>query len=128
MDAVLPYPMPYEPDIGAHHDRYLKAADWAAVRDAVRQLYPEYAEFFPEVLKQRYLYNYNIVMARKPVLAEYCGWLFPLLERLEETSVPPGAERADRYVGYAAETLATLYFMYNKDRLTIAHAGCRFLT
>lgn len=128
VDVVLPYPMPYEPDIEAHHKRYLKEADWAAVQEAVRRLCPEYAEFFPKVLGQRYLYNYNIVIARRPVLEEYCSWLFPILNRLEENSVPPASERADRYIGYAAETLETLYFMFNKDRLRIAHAGCRFLT
>lgn len=128
IDAVLPYPMPYEPDIGMHHKRYLKEEDWNAVRNAVRHLYPEYASFFQQVLKQRYFFNYNIVLARKAVLEEYCSWLFPVLERLEKTSVPKGSDRADRYVGYAGETLATLYFMYNKDRLRIAYAGCRFLS
>lgn len=128
VDVVLPYPMPYEPDIEAHHNRYLKAEDWKALRGAISELYPEYAEFFPKVLKQKYLYNYNIMLAKKGVLAEYCGWLFSILERLEENSVPPGADRADRYVGYAGESLATLYFMYNRDKLHIVHSGCRFLT
>lgn len=128
VDVVLPYPMPYEPDIGAHHERYLAAGDWEAVQNAVLRLHPEYTDFFQKVLQQRYLYNYNIILARKAVLADYCSWLFPILERLEETSVPQGADRADRYVGYAGETLATLYFMYHKDRLRITHAGCRFLT
>nr|WP_321152053.1 DUF4422 domain-containing protein [uncultured Acetatifactor sp.] len=127
VDVVLPYPMPYEPDIEAHHNRYLKEEDWNAVQNAVSGLYPEYGDFFPHVLKQRYLYNYNIVLAKKNVLAEYCDWLFPILEQLEENSVPRGADRADRYVGYAGETLATLYFMYNRDKLNIAHTGCRFL-
>lgn len=128
VDVVLPYPMPYEPDIEAHHNRYLKKADWEAARDAVVRLYPEYGAFLPKVLKQQYLYNYNIILARKEVLTEYCNWLFPILEQLEESSVPRGADRADRYVGYVGESLATLYFMHNKDRLNIAHAGCRFLT
>ena len=52
---------------------------------------------------------------------------FPILERVEELSVPIGANRADRYIGYVGETLATLYFMVNKDKLNVAHAGCRFL-
>jgi len=128
VDVVLPYPMPYEPNIEAHHNRYLKDEDWNAVTAAVRKLAPKYAEFFPKVLKQRYLYNYNIILARKEVLADYCNWLFPILEQLEENSAPPGADRADRYVGYAGESLATLYFMYHYDKLNIAHAGCRFLT
>lgn len=128
VDAVLPYPMPYEPDIGAHHRRYLKQEDWDAVRKAVLENTPEYSEAFSAILKQRFFYNYNIIVARKAVLEGYCSWLFPILERVEELSIPKGTERADRYIGYVAETLETLYFMLHKDRLNITHAGCRFLT
>ena len=127
VDVVLPYPMPYEPDIEEHHKQYLRDEDWDAVRKAVQELEPEYADRFREVLKQRYLYNYNIILARKEVLADYCCWLFPILERIEESSVPVGKDRNDRYIGYIGETLETLYFMVNRDGLHIAHAGCRFL-
>ncbi|MBQ2885483.1 MAG: DUF4422 domain-containing protein [Alphaproteobacteria bacterium] len=127
VDVVLPYPMPYEPNIEAHHERYLKAVDWKALLTALEELQPEYAEKFPQVLGQQYLYNYNIVLARKEVLRDYCRWLFPILERVEELSEPKGWERQDRYIGYMGETLSTLYFMANRDRLNIAHAGCRFL-
>lgn len=128
VDVVLPYPMPYEPDIEAHHKRYLKDADWKAMVAALRELHPEYAEKLPGILGQQYLYNYNIMLARKEVLADYCAWLFPILERTEDLSEPKGYDRQDRYIGYMGETLATLYFMSNKDRLNITHAGCRFLT
>lgn len=127
VDVVLPYPMPYFPDIEAHHERYLKKEDWNAVLAALHELYPEQEEGLLRILKQSYLCNYNIVIARKSVLADYCNWLFPLLERIEELSVPKGCERADRYIGYMGETLSTLYFMYHKDELNIVHAGCRFL-
>ena len=133
VDVVLPYPMPYEPDIEEHHRRYLKEEDWKVVRRAVWELQPEYSKAFPSVLEQKYLYNYNIILARKGVLAEYCEWLFPILSRVEELSVPRGKDRADRYIGYIAETLETLYFMYHaacqpaENRLNIMHAGCRFL-
>lgn len=128
VDAVLPYPMPYEPNIEVHHERYLKQKDWEAVRKAVLELQPEYAYSFPKILGQRFLYNYNLVLARKEVLRAYCEWLFPILERIEELSAPKGTERSDRYVGYAGETLTTLYFMHHKEKLHIVHAGCRFLT
>ncbi len=128
VDVVLPYPMPYEPDIEEHHKRYLKDTDWSALLKAVEELQPEYAKAFPTILHQQYLYNYNIILARKRVLTAYCGWLFPILERVEQLSVPRGWERQDRYIGYMGETLETLYFMYNWDKLTIVHAGCRFLT
>lgn len=128
VDVVLPYPMPYEPDIEEHHKRYLQEEDWKAVLMALEEVQPIYAEKFGEVLKQKYLYNYNIIIARKTVLAEYCNWLFPVLERVEELSIPKGKDRKDRYIGYVGETLETLYFMVNKDRLNIKHSGCKFLT
>ena len=72
---------------------------------------------------KRLLYNYNIIFARRGVLSNYCKWLFPILERTEELSVPEGAECADRYIGYLGENLLTLYFMYNRDGLNIRHTG-----
>ena len=127
VDVILPYPMPYEPNIHAHHERYLKDVDWKALLSALSELQPQYAEAFPEILEQQYLYNYNVIFARKSVLRDYCEWLFPILERTEELSVPKGSERADRYIGYMGETLETLYFMKNADRLNIVHTGCRML-
>ncbi len=128
VDVVLPYPLSYEPDIGEHHKRYIKEADWDALLQALEELSPQYAAAFGDILAQPYLYNYNIVIARKEVLAAYCSWLFPILERIEELSIPKGFERSDRYIGYMGETLATLYFMANRNKMNIVHAGCRFLT
>lgn len=125
VDVVLPYPLPYEPDIHVHHERYIKEVDWRAMLQALRELQPEYAETFPEMLRQRYLYNYNVILAKKSVLRDYCDWLFPILERTEALSEPKGCERSDRYIGYMGETLETLYFMKNAGRLTMVHTGCR---
>ena len=128
VDVVLPYPMPYEPDIEEHHKRYLADCDWKALLTALEELQPEYAHAFPAILHQQYFYNYNIILARKSVLREYCSWLFPILERIEQLSSPKGWERQDRYIGYMGETLETLYFMYNRNNLNIVHTGCKFLT
>lgn len=128
VDVVLPYPMPYEPNIHAHHERYLKDADWDALLSALQELQPEYADVFDEVLEQQYLYNYNVILAKKPVLRDYCEWLFPILEQTERLSIPKGSERADRYIGYMGETLETLYFIKNAKKLNIVHAECKFFT
>ncbi|MBQ9609455.1 MAG: DUF4422 domain-containing protein [Lachnospiraceae bacterium] len=128
VDVVLPYPMPYEPDINAHHNRYLKDIDWNAMLAALSELSPEYAKAFQDILKQQFMYNYNVILAKKDVLRDYCAWLFPILERTEELSVPKGSERADRYIGYMAETLETLYFIHNKDKLKIVHTGCKLFS
>lgn len=127
VDVVLPYPLPYEPDINAHHERYIKGMDWHVALQALEELQPEYAEVFPEILRQQYLYNYNLILAKKNILREYCEWLFPILFRIEELSVPKECMRNDRYIGYLGETFETLYFMKNADRLNIMHSECRML-
>lgn len=125
IDVLLPYPLIYEPDINMHHERYLKDGDWKALLEALEELQPEYADFFCDVLRQQCLYNYNVIIAKEQVLRDYCEWLFPILERVEELSIPKGSERSDRYIGYMGETLETLYFMKNKDMLKIAHKECK---
>lgn len=127
IDAVLPYPMPYEPNIEAHHLRYLSDVEWKAVLQALEELEPEYAKALSWFLKQEYMYNYNIILAKGKVINEYCRWLFPILFRIEEIINPDGCKVPNRYIGYIGETLESLYFMYNKDKLKTAHAGCRFL-
>lgn len=128
IDVILPYPTLHEPDIREHHARYLKETDWEAMLCALRELQPEYAEAYTDILHQPYMYNYNMLIAKAEVLAAYCAWLFPVLERTEELSSPRGWERGDRYIGYLGENLLTLYFMYHRERLNIVHTGRIMLT
>ena len=130
VDAVLLYLMPYEPNIHAHHERYIKKGDWDVLTQALNELEPEYADAFRQVLEQQYLYNYNVILAKKSVLRSYCSWLFPILMRTEELT--DGKNRSDRYIGYMAETLETLYFIKNSDKfggkLNIVHTVCKLYT
>lgn len=128
VDAVLPYPMLYEPDIRAHHTRYVKDGDWQAMRAALIELQPRYAEAFDEIFTGRYFYNYNILVATPKVFADYCAWLFPILERIEELCQPEREDRADRYMGYLGENLLTLYFRYHSCDFKIVHTGRLMLT
>ncbi len=121
VDAVLPYPLPYDPNIHAHHERYINDSDWEGLLTALEELEPEYSSCFDTVLSQQWLYNYNVIFAKKSVLRDYCSWLFPILQRTEE--ITNASSRSDRYIGYMAETLETLYFMKNKS-LHIAHTVC----
>lgn len=128
VDVILQYPTIHEPDISEHHARYIKEEDWKAMLQALYELQPEYAKAFSSVLAQPYFYNYNIIVAKTKILEEYCKWLFPILERTEELSIPKGIERADRYIGYLGENLMTLYFLYHKKDLNIIHTGRIMLT
>ena len=128
IDAILPFPTIHEPDIGEHHARYINESDWKAVLCALEELAPEYYAAYENIFSQEYMYNYNIIIAKAAVLQRYCEWLFPILKRVEELSVPKGSERADRYIGYIGENLLTLYFLYHKDQMNLVHTGRIMLT
>ncbi len=128
IDVVLPYPMPYDPSMEAHHRRYLSDNEWRAVLTALGELCPQYTKEFEEILGQEYFYNYNILLAKRKVLDAYCNWLFPLLFKIEEMNDQDGRKAPNRFIGYVGETLETLYFMYHKHNLRIAYTGIRFLT
>ncbi len=128
IDVILPFPTVHEPDICEHHERYICSSDWDAAKQALKELQPEYYAAYDNIFSGKYLYNYNMIIAKTEVLKKYCEWLFPILERVEELSVPKGSERADRYIGYIGESLLTLYFMHNENRLNIVHTGKIMLT
>ncbi|WP_049960325.1 DUF4422 domain-containing protein [Pseudobutyrivibrio sp. LB2011] len=127
IDVVLPFPLTYEPNIEEHRKRYLKDEDWAALRRAIEELHPEQEPQIEEILKQKWLFNYNVLLAKKSVLQEYCQWLFPILAKVEEYSIPNESSRSDRYLGYMGETLETIFFMLNSEKYKITHAGCKLL-
>ncbi len=128
VDVVASYPTLHEPDIKEHHARHLSEEDWEAMLKALEEIWPEYRTAYEDIFSQEYLYNYNMMIAKREVLADYCAWLFPILQRTEELTTPRGWERSDRYIGYMGENLMTLYLLYNKDRLNIVHTGRLMLT
>lgn len=123
VDAVLPFPMVYTPGISQQRTRWIKETDWQAVRQALEELSPEYATHIDQIDSQPYYLNYNIIIAKRGVLDQYCSFLFPILKRVEELT--DGANRHDRYIGYIGEYLCTLYFLTNEqqEKMKIRHAA-----
>ena len=129
VDVILPYPSVHYPDISGQHKRYINEDDWNAMLMAMKEVAPEYYEaYIKDVSKQRYFYNYNMLIAKSEVFDDYCNFLFTVLEKTEELTVPKGWERADRFAGYLGENLTTIYFRKNRDKLKIVHAGKLWLT
>ena len=123
VDVVLPYPMIHYPNAAVHHTWYVTEKDWELMKRVVKDLYPEYWKKFDAVFSAPDFYNYNMLVAKKQVFADYCAWLYPILDRIEELSDPPGSVRNDRYTAYLSESLETLFFMANLNNLKIFHTG-----
>ena len=123
VDVVLPYPMIHYPNSAIQHTWYVAEKEWELTKRVVAEIYSEYGKCFDEVFNAPEFYNYNMLVAKKDVFADYCAWLYPILDRIEEISEPKGAGRRDRYTAYLSESLETLYFMANLKNLKIYHTG-----
>lgn len=129
-DVILPYPSIHYPNISTQHTRYIKDSDWRAMLKALEETAPAYLEAYEKSVRdgEQFFYNYNMLIAKAEVFDDYCQFLFRVLERTEEITMPKGADRADRFAGYMGENLTTIYFLKNRDRLKIAYAGKIWLT
>lgn len=82
---------------------------------------PEEYGRFAAILRTPYLYNYNMLIARKEVFDDYCGWIFPLLKEITKKSEEIEGDRLPRYIGRIGEVLTSLYFMRNRKGWKITH-------
>lgn len=121
INVVLPLPFVCYPDTSGQYERYISEDDFRVLQQAVQEVAPEYANAMTEILGNQYLYNYNMFLADRHTYTMYCEWLFLILDKVEQIVLEKMPERADRYIGYLGEVLTSVYFLYNKERLKIAH-------
>lgn len=57
--------MIYESDIQVHHKRYLSEEEWMALLQALEELYPNYAEAYKDILKNRIFITIILYWLRK---------------------------------------------------------------
>ena len=123
VDVILPYPSVHYPDIRSQHEFCIHDGDWRAMLQALSEVAPDYYEAYDEIFSGHYFYNFNMLIARREVFDDYCRFIFSVLERAEQLTIPKGWERTDRFAGYMGENLTTLYFRKNRNRLKVVHAG-----
>ncbi len=126
-DVILPLPFVCEPNTSGQYERYLQEKDQKVMWKVLEEKYPVFYEKAKVVLEGKYLYNYNILIARKDVFVAYSDWLFGLLEEIAyecEKEKRPG--RLARYIGRIGEVLTSLYFTVNEHGLKIVHGEKRW--
>lgn len=94
--------------------------DWEVMLEAISKLYPEYYLVADKVQRGCYYYAYNMFITRREILNSYCEWLFALLSYCEEKIKIKQDAYQNRYPGFLAERLMTIYFIYNNYRIAVA--------
>lgn len=122
IDVILPLPFVCYPDASGQYGRYLLQSDIDIMLDVLKEQDRKYFEEVLNILKMPYLYNYNMLIARKEVFDDYCSWLFPILKETAYRCEMRREKRMPRYIGRIGEVLTSLYFMQNIKKWRIAHA------
>lgn len=123
IDVILPYPVFYYPGMRVEHLRYVDESDWRAMLKALKTVAPDYDKAYESIADEPYFYNYNMLIARREIFDDYSSFLFAVLEETERNLAVKEMDRADRFAGYLAENLTTIYFRANREKYKIAHAG-----
>lgn len=95
--------------------------------EAIGKLTPDYVEAADMVQNGRFYSGYNMLVARKRILDRYCEWLFPILAYCEQNCQKKEDRYQNRYIGFLAERLLSIYFTYHKKDYKIVYGRKHFV-
>ena len=101
--------------------------DWEIMMEAVGILQPKYQKAAEEVEKGIYYYGYNMFFARKEIVDDYCSWLFPILAYCEGHCEKKEDPYQNRYIGFLAERLLTIYLKGHEGKYKVVHVRKHFV-
>ena len=91
-------------------------------RDIIEESYPEYLGTFDKVLSQSSFANYNMFIASKSLINEYCSWVFPILGEVENRI---DLDKFPRVFGLISEAIFNVWIEYN--HLNVKECKVRYL-
>ncbi len=97
--------------------------DWELMRRAIRKLHPEYADTLNIFESQHFMCTHNMTIMRRGIFDEYCEFMFDILLDIEYYYLQI-CDRRDRYLGFIAEILTSLFILHHKD--TYRYAICDY--
>lgn len=98
--------------LGRQLQSFIGKNDYHKIMVALKTTYPDYYETALKILDYKWHIQFNMLIAKKEFVNNYCEWLFGLLNPLVEfTGVEVFRKRS---IGYISEILLnTLYFVHN---------------
>ena len=119
-DAVLPVARDYMVEtnylqyIHSHH-----AEDLASTRRIIAERHPEYLSAYDRRMAMTKGHRFNMFIMKKPLLDEYCSWLFDILFELEKSlDISDYSDYDRRVFGFVAERLIDVWIDKNDIRIT----------
>lgn len=112
-DVIVPKPYYFRKSLEKEYARAHMSNDWIELEKILRLRYSD--EIIKHVFSSNKLYPYNMFIAQKPFVNEYCEWLFPLLFELEgKIDFRNKDAYQSRIFGFLSERLFTLFLTLKK--------------
>ena len=74
-----------------------------------------------------FYYAYNMFIAKSEVFDAYCEWLFPILKYCEDHCGNHVDLYQNRFIGFLAERLLTVFIIANKNNLHVEVISKHFI-
>lgn len=101
-----------------HYNHFHRAEDMTACRNVIEEFYPRYVPAFEFMLKQQYIYCYNMFITSRNIANDYAQWLFDILAKLEKIIYIPYDDKYQRrLLGFLAERLFNVYVWHNRLKI-----------
>ena len=117
VDVILPKRRKYYIEtLYSHYAHSHGEEQLKMTRQIIEELCPEYLDAFDIVMKRTWGNMFNMFIMKQEYFQQYCGWLFPILEELEQridTSEMSAFEK--RYIGRISECLMNVWI--EKERI-----------
>lgn len=106
---------------------FLTPEMWELTEKAIERISPDYLDAWEKLDVSFFLLPCNMFIMRRGIFEDYCSWVFAILEEVDRYYLEQGIQRNDRYLGYIAELLNTVYAMKNKDTLKKGYVYMKIL-
>ena len=114
-DIILPKKRHYYIEsIYEHYKNTMYVEPLDITGDIIREKYPEYYPAFQDLHKRTSAHLFNMFIMKKEIAANYCDWLFSILDELENrTDYTQYDAFHARYFGRISERLMDVYIQTN---------------
>lgn len=104
----------YGPTIREYYRGWHYEEDLNAVENVIKQLYPEYAKTFTEVMDSNRIPMFNMMATSKELFDGYCEWLFSILFMAsKEIDLAGRTDFQQRAYGFLSERMMEVWIRYN---------------
>lgn len=122
-DAILPSQVDLKDDVKDDYKLQFYGYDWQIMEELLRVQEPEYYETAKLLFENKMLFEKHCGIYKYECLDEYCSWLFPLLEQLDEMCSHKLDVDQEKVIFHLAGRLHYLYFLHNHWKYQIQLAS-----